>query len=204
MSGHSNAAALILNGGRARRMGGVDKSSIEVEGRSIVQRQVQILRNRFDDIAMVGDAIELPKDLALQGIADRVGGQGPVDGIAAGLAWSPHPWLFVLASDMPYPSLPLLDALLEARREDCNLVCVLSGDRAQPLFALYHQRLLPLLDARLEEGLLRASDLVRKPISGVVVEPISESKARELDPKLLSFQNLNSPEDLLTSQKPFE
>ena len=198
MKSLSKAAALILNGGRSRRMGGADKSRIVVKGQPIVHRQVEILRERFQLIAMVGSAVDLPEELSLHSLADRVGGKGPVDGIAAGLAWSPEPWLFVVASDMPYPSLPLIDALLAMRDEESDIVSVATKGRGQPLFALYHRRLLPVLDSLLAEGRLRASDLVA-PRAGVCVKSLSEEAARQLDPELLSFQNLNSPEDVLTS-----
>jgi molybdopterin-guanine dinucleotide biosynthesis protein A len=194
-----DAAALILNGGRSRRMGGADKSRIVVEGETILERQRQVLAQRFDAIAMVGDTRPAPDSPLMHSLPDRVGGKGPLDGIAAGLAWSPHDWLFVLASDMPYPSLPLLDALLDRRHESCDLVCVVIEERAQPLFALYHRRLLPIVDQRLAQGLLRVRELVREATEGVRIEEISESSARELDPELLSFRNFNRPEDVLTS-----
>lgn len=199
MSSHSKAAALILNGGRSRRMGGADKSRIVVDGQPIVHRQTKILGERFQPIAMVGSAIDIPKELSLHSLTDRIGGKGPVDGIAAGLAWSPELWLFVVASDMPYLSLPLIDALLAMRNEESDIVCVATKGRAQPLFALYHRRLLPVFDSLLAEGRLRASELVTAPLAGVCVESLPEEAARRLDPELKSFRNLNSAEDVLTS-----
>lgn len=199
MSAPSNAAALILNGGKARRMGGADKSRIQVEGKSIVHRQCDLLSQRFEACAMAGKTIDIPTDLPLHALGDRVGGLGPVDGIASGLAWSPEPWLFVVASDMPYLSLPLIDALLAAREEKSDIVCVDCAGRAQPLFALYHRRLLPTLDARLGAGLLRASELLQSPPEGVSVTRLPEAVAREMDPELQSFRNFNRPEDVLRS-----
>jgi molybdopterin-guanine dinucleotide biosynthesis protein A len=122
-----------------------------------------------------------------------------LDGIAAGLAWSPEPWLFVVASDMPFLGLPLIDALLAARSEESDIVCVGLAERAQPLFALYHRRLLPVLDTILSEGRFRASSLLTDPPAGVRVTRLAEEEARRLDPELRSFRNLNSPEDVLTS-----
>ncbi len=199
MSGLSNAAALILNGGRSRRMGGADKSRIQIEGKSIVHRQCELLSKRFAALAMVGAAIDVPADLPLQALDDRVGGRGPVDGIAAGLSWSPEPWLFVVASDMPFLKLALIDALLEARGGESDIVCVDTGGRAQPLFALYHRRLLPTLDLRLSSGQLRATELIADPPDGVSVARLSENVARKFDPELQSFRNFNSLEDLSSS-----
>jgi molybdopterin-guanine dinucleotide biosynthesis protein A len=199
MSAPSNAAALILNGGRARRMDGADKSRIQIEGKSIVHRQCEVLFKRFNAVAMVGAAVDLPTDLSLHALEDRVGGKGPVDGIASGLAWSPEPWLFVVASDMPFLNLDLIDALLAARDDRSDIVCVDTGSRAQPLFALYHRKLLPTLDRRLSEGLLRASELIEAPPDGLSVARLSEAEARKIDPELQSFRNFNSLEDVLTS-----
>jgi molybdopterin-guanine dinucleotide biosynthesis protein A len=197
MSCHS--AAAILNGGQARRMSGANKARIEVEGERIVDRQLAVLGERFESMAMIGKSAVDIDGLPLQPLEDRVGGKGPLDGIAAGLAWSPEPWLFVVASDMPFLSLPLIDALLEARTEESDIVCVGSTQRAQPLFALYHRRLLPVLDRILGEGRFRASSLLTDPPAGVRVTSLPEEKARRLDPELRSFRNLNSPEDVLTS-----
>jgi molybdopterin-guanine dinucleotide biosynthesis protein A len=199
MACSSNAAAAILNGGRARRMAGADKARIEVEGTRIVHRQLAVLGERFDAVAMVGKSAVSPDDLPVEFVPDRLGGKGPVDGIAAGLAWSPEPWLFVVASDMPFLCLPLIDALLDARTSDSDIVCVGTLHRPQPLFALYHRRLLPFLDQALSEGQLRASELVTAPPAGVSVTRLPEAEARHLDPELRSFRNLNSPEDVLTS-----
>lgn len=179
-------------------MAGADKARIEIQGQSIVQRQLSVLAERFDAVAMVGKSAMPTDDLPVESLPDRVGGKGPIDGIATGLAWSPEPWLFVIASDMPLLSLPLIDALLGARTRESDIVCVDLKARAQPLFALYHRRLLPQLDKLLAQGQLRASALVTAPPSGVQVTRLPEAEARRLDPELRSFQNLNTPEEVLT------
>lgn len=194
-----DSAAAILNGGQARRMSGANKAGIEVQGERIVDRQLAVLGERFESIAMIGKSAVDIEGLPLEALEDRVGGKGPLDGIAAGLAWSPQPWLFVVASDMPFLSPGLIDALLEVREEESDIVCVGLAERAQPLFALYHRRLLPLLDTILAEGRFRASGLLTTPPAGVVVTALAEERARQIDPELRSFRNLNSPEDVLTS-----
>jgi molybdopterin-guanine dinucleotide biosynthesis protein A len=180
-------------------MGGADKSRIQVEGTSIVHRQWELLSQRFAAVAMVGASATVPAGLPIELLDDRVGGKGPVDGIAAGLAWSPEPWLFVVASDMPYLNLELIDGLLNSRDDLSDIVCVDTGDRPQPLFALYHRRLLPVLDKRLAQGLLRASELLDEQADDISIARLAEAEARKIDPKLQSFRNFNSLEDVLTS-----
>jgi molybdopterin-guanine dinucleotide biosynthesis protein A len=178
-------------------MQGRDKSTIAVHGRPIVERQLAVLVKRFSPIAMVGDHVNT-EGLEIEALPDRIGGKGPLDGIAAALAWSSKPWVFVIASDMPTPSLELIDALLSARSKESDIVGVVANGRAQPLFALYRQALLPLIEGRLRDGHYRASDLFDAS-SGVSLTSLSEEKLRQVDPELHSFQNLNTPEDVLTS-----
>lgn len=193
------AAAAILSGGQARRMAGADKAWLEVAGRSIVHRQLEVLEQRFDAIAMVVADRGETRDLHLTALGDRVGGLGPLDGIASALAWSPQEWVLVIANDMPNVSLAVIDALLSARRSGHQIVGTIVENRAQPLLALYHTSLLPTLDELLGQGRQRASALLSSPPAGVQTVLLPESQIRRIDPHLLSFQNLNSPEDLLPS-----
>jgi len=177
-------------------MSGKDKARLVVGGARIADTQLAMLRQRVDPIAMVVAKASQVEGLAVQPLFDRVGGLGPIDGIASALAWSPHPWVLVLACDMPAVHPSLLDTLLGGRSDDVDIVASTAGDRVQPLLALYHRRLLPTLDLLLETRQLRASALLSEPPGGVRVRLLSEEDVLRADPKLESFRNLNSPKDL--------
>ncbi|MBL4634548.1 MAG: molybdenum cofactor guanylyltransferase [Kofleriaceae bacterium] len=192
-------SAIILNGGGARRMAGVDKAWLEVAGQPIVLRQLEVLRQRFTDLAMVRgerqakpQSMDLPIDLPMLG--DRVGGLGPLDGIASGLAWCAHDWLLVVAGDMPFVNLEAIDTLLGQRRSDIDIVAANIDSRAQPLLALYNRRILPVLDQELANRRLRASAFLCKPPAGVRVAWLREDDFSQ--EALRAFDNLNTPEDL--------
>lgn len=196
----AKVSAAILDGGQARRLSGVDKAWIDIGGTSIIERQLAVVRQRCEPIAMAaGDRGEV-RDLRVTSLTDRVGGLGPLDGIAAALAWSPSPWVLVLACDMPFVKIEVLDLLLRSRDAISDIVVPIANGAPQPLFALYRTRLLPLLDERLAAGKLRARDLFIETLNDHAVTQIPESKIREVDPKLASFKNLNRPEDILTSK----
>ncbi len=188
-------AAAILNGGKARRMEGVDKARIAISGQRIADSQLALLRSRCAPLAMVVANESQAEGFPVEAIYDRVGGQGPLDGIAAALAWSPTPWVLVLACDMPTVHPGLLDLLLDACDDRYDIIAMAPEGHVQPLLAVYHQRLLPLLDAKLAAGELRATELLQEP-SGVVVHFLDEAEIRRIDPEAKSFRNLNRPEDL--------
>ena len=117
-SSNPDVSALVLAGGRATRMGGVDKRALVVGGRTIFERQCAVLADRVAEI-IVSSPHPIP---GFRAVADAVPGQGPLAGIAAGLAVVTTPWLLVVAGDMPYLSGDLIDRLLEARATDRDAV----------------------------------------------------------------------------------
>ncbi len=198
---HCGVDAVILNGGKARRMNSLDKSQLVVEGQTILERQLQLLHGRVSQIAMVGGSRQ---HQGVHALGDRVGGLGPIDGIAAALAWSAEPWILVLACDMPRVVPQLVDLLLSERGPRYQIVGTSIEGRAQPLLALYHRSLLPVLDACLARSELRASRLLSHPPEGVLVHLLDEAAIRRVDPNCQSFQNFNTPDDLFPTERPIE
>ena len=49
----ASVSAAILVGGRARRMHGLDKSTLDVDGLPILERQLAVLRQISDDLMIV-------------------------------------------------------------------------------------------------------------------------------------------------------
>lgn len=189
-----SCSAIILNGGSSRRMAGADKAYLKVLGKPIVEHQLQVLRQRFGEIAMVNGTRATANTVSLPLLADRVGGLGPLDGIAAGLAWCSSDWLFVVAGDMPFVNLAAIDSLLGARTPELDIVAARIGSREQPLLALYHCGVLPALDIELSDGQLRASKFLRSPPDSVRVGWLSESDFSK--ESLRAFDNLNTPQDM--------
>ncbi|MBA3453881.1 MAG: molybdenum cofactor guanylyltransferase [Deltaproteobacteria bacterium] len=187
----SDVTALILAGGRATRLGGIDKSALLVDGLSIFDRQCNVLLPRVADIIVSAQA-------AIPGhktVADRIAGAGPLAGIAAGVAESRTVWLLVLAGDMPYISGALLDRLLAAATNDVDAVGIRIGGMPEPLVCVLRTAAVrPHLDRRLAQKQLKASALLTD--DGLRVAWIEESELREIDPELRALFNVNEPDDL--------
>jgi len=173
---------LILAGGRATRMGGIAKHELVIEGATIFERQCEVLAPRVAEIL-----VSAKTDVAGYRTVRDTMGEGPLAGIAAGLAATRHAWLLVIAGDMPYITGALVDSLITGRRPDLDAVGIHNAGRPEPLVSLLHARCLAVVERRLAAGELRASSLLTD--AGLRVHWITDA-----DPAAL--RNLNSPADL--------
>lgn len=179
----SDVSALILAGGKATRFGGIAKHAIRIEGHTILERQIAVLAPRVAEIL-----VSSPADLAgLRTVRDAIDGAGPLAGIAAGLAAARTPWLLVVAGDMPYLTVALIDQLIAARGEDLDAVGLRVNDLPEPLCCLLHARALAAVERRLADRRYKASGLLTD--EGLHVRWLTDA-----DPAAL--RNLNSPADL--------
>lgn len=191
-------SAAILAGGRARRLGGGQKALVEIGGRAIVDRQLEVLRPRAHRIAAVLAAGDDDEPFVRRGLAvvrDAVAGAGPIAGLAAALAWAAGEPLLALACDMPLVAGAVVDLVL-ARARGADLAIPIADGRVQPLLACYGARCRALVDAALARGELRLASLPDAArAAGLAVEQISEEEIRTIDPELRSLANLNEPSD---------
>lgn len=94
-------AAIVLAGGKARRLGGVDKLALAVDGVSLLERTLSAVGSA-DPKVVVG-----PRRPGITGVRwtrERPAGQGPLAGLDAGLALigdAPE-FAAVLAADHPH------------------------------------------------------------------------------------------------------
>lgn len=179
-------SALILAGGRATRMGGVDKGLVAYQGRALIEHVIERIRPQVDDVIIsanrnvdryaaygyrvVGDSIE---DYA-----------GPLAGLAAGIGAAHTKLVVCVACDMP--GLPTdLVGRLRADLGTHDAAVAASSDGLQPVVALYRANVLPRLNAWLAAGNRKAADWLATLDYAKVMFDAS------------AFANLNRPEDLI-------
>jgi len=180
----SDTSALILAGGKATRLGGVDKLALVIEGRSIFERLRDVLAPRVAEI-VVASPRPTP---GVRTVADAVVGAGPLAGIAAGLDAVTTEWLLVVAGDMPYLSGEVVDAVLARADATHDAVGIRIGGLLEPLVcALRVAVYRPIVARRLDERNLKASRLLED-------EPVRVAWLAL--PELRAFFNVNAPDDL--------
>lgn len=127
--------AVVLSGGGGARLGGADKATIEVGGRTLLQHVLHALVD-VPEVVVVGPEVPTSRPVTFTH-EDPVGG-GPAAGLLAGLrrfARTPTQ-VVVLAVDMPLVTAETVRRLTEAARAD-GAVLVDRAGQVQHLCAVY-------------------------------------------------------------------
>lgn len=178
--------ALILAGGRSRRMGR-DKPLLSLGGRTLLERAVRFWRScpGIDGVLVaVGaeDHFDALPDGAVP-VRDLYPGCGPLAGLHAAFALTDAELVYVSAVDMPFLKE---SALLPEPKGDAAVYT--KNGLPEPLFGVYRRTVLPALEAALRAGRRKASALLDE-LDTEYIE-----MREELMPVL---DNLNTPEDML-------
>src|SRR5262245_4957512 len=136
---------VILAGGRASRMGGRDKAFAAIDGEPIAVRTVRLFQRLFPQVLVATNRPERFGSLGVETVADHHPGCGPLAGIHAAMLASSHPWIFVVACDMPGLDAEVIRWLL-ARPRTADAVVPRWDDDVEPLHALYGVHALPVVE----------------------------------------------------------
>lgn len=155
MLNHENITAVILAGGMARRMGGVDKGWMELNGKPLIKHVTDILSPQVGQIFINANrSLDAYGTLGFPVVSDLEGDyQGPLMGIATGLKHASTNWVLFAPCDGPHLPRNLAEKmLLRAETEGAEIAVAHDGKRSQPVVALVKRELLSSLLATLAEG----------------------------------------------------
>ncbi|BCL14808.1 molybdenum cofactor guanylyltransferase [Micromonospora sagamiensis] len=127
MSGY---AAVVLTGGAARRLGGIDKPGLAVGGRPMRDRVLAAVADAAPRIVVGPDTIPVPGDVRLT--REEPAGGGPVAAVAAGLALllPGTTTVALLAGDLPLLTATAVGELRRALAADATVdgICHVDAD----------------------------------------------------------------------------
>jgi len=187
-----DCTAVVMAGGQSRRMG-CDKATLRLGEQTLLQRVVDIVQPLFVELRV---SVRTPRaDLPWPQICDRHQDAGPLAGLCAALEEASTPWIFALATDMPFVK-PALIELLAQRRAGCAAVVPVVGGHPQPLTAFYSATCLATVRALLDETQGGKRSL-RAALNRLDVCYVDDSQLLAADPGLRSFFDLDTPQDLI-------
>jgi molybdenum cofactor guanylyltransferase len=183
-------SAFVLAGGKSSRMG-ADKAFVELGGRRLLDRALELAGAVASDVRIVGSAGKFARFGPV--VEDEFPNRGPLGGIHAALRASQTDLNFVLAVDLPFVEVGFLKYLLtEAQASKAVVTVPHAGGGWQPLCAVYRREF-----AAVAETALRGSKNKIDPLFGrVEVRAVDddELKSGGFSPDM--FRNLNTPEEL--------
>jgi molybdopterin-guanine dinucleotide biosynthesis protein A len=184
---------LILAGGRAKRMGGIDKGLIPFHNKALIESAITRLKSQVGSILINANRnISKYASYGYPIIPDETPDfSGPLAGFSAGLKTCNTPYLLTSPCDSPLLPIDLgIKLATEMERGDFELVYASSKEAdgkiwAQPVFCLMHINLQESLNAFLQKGDLKIDRWFKEVRSSTVVFD---------DPQ--AFANVNTPEEL--------
>jgi molybdopterin-guanine dinucleotide biosynthesis protein A len=123
---------------------------------------------------------------------DEAAGAGPLAGIEAGLRRSGCEGNLVIAADMPFIRWPIAEALFEAcEGKNVDAAIPEREGRVHPLFAVYRQSALPILEKyrRVDQG-----RKVMEWVGRLSTVTVGDAAFDRIDPDRMAFFNMNTPE----------
>ncbi|MBU3577014.1 molybdenum cofactor guanylyltransferase MobA [Polynucleobacter sp. UK-Kesae-W10] len=184
---------LILAGGRAQRMGGIDKGFILFHHKPLIESTITRLRDQVDSIIINANRnITKYAGYGYPVIMDETPDfSGPLAGFSVGLKACKTPYLLTTPCDSPLLPSDLGSKLAaELERGDFELVYASSKEQddkiwPQPVFCLMRANLSNSLEAFLKKGDLKIDRWFKELKSSTVVFDHSQA-----------FANVNTPEEL--------
>jgi molybdopterin-guanine dinucleotide biosynthesis protein A len=146
---------LVLAGGNSRRMGS-DKAALELEGITLLDRAVGLLRSQLDDVwvSVRADQKQLPVRSVYPLLEDRLENSGPAAGILAAHAHAPQAAWLVVACDLPLLDAATLRFLIDGRDSSLDATALVASAAAdpEPLCAIYEPVTLAAFQAQASTG----------------------------------------------------
>lgn len=194
-------AGIVLAGGRSSRMG-TPKAALEWHGSTLLRRVTGIVARVVDGPVVVVRAPgqELPPLAPGVEIAeDEREGQGPLQGLAAGLAAVADraQTVFVSSTDVPLLHPAFVGRVLRALDDGADVALPRAGGFPHPLSAAYRPALLPIVERLIAADRMRPAFLFEECRVRRLTEAdlLDDRDIAALDPDLDSVLNLNEPAD---------
>jgi molybdenum cofactor guanylyltransferase len=180
----------ILAGGKSTRMG-ADKAFVTLDGRTLLERALELARSVTRDVRIVGDPAKFR--LFAPVVEDRFRDCGPLAGIHAALRASPTELNLILAVDVPWVTPSLLQyMIMHAENSAATATVPRTNGGWQPLCAVYRRQFADAAEKALRAGRYKIDAL----FAAMQTQALEEEELRTAGFSAKMFRNLNTREEL--------
>lgn len=197
------STAIVLVGGKSRRMNFKDKMSLKIGDESFLERILKEI-SFLKEIAISANAAQMEK-LDIQALEEIIGigkvrliedkfdDVGPIGGMYSVMSESESEYYFVVSCDMPLIKEEVIRQLYGYLESGDDAVIAVANGRIQPLFSIYKSTVEPVVLEQIKENNYRILDFYDK-VQTRYVE-LSDNQC---------FTNMNTLEDYENIMKVYE
>jgi molybdopterin-guanine dinucleotide biosynthesis protein A len=198
-----------------RRFGGRNKALVEIGGQVLLERILSVFNGLFVETMVVTNTPQEFLSYENLLVTDMIDLRTPLSGLHSALSYATTDYIFAVACDTPFIRPDLISVIRANIDTKSDAVVPETRKGLQPLCAVYARTCLPAVEKQLlqasgvasqDRGDLHARILnqelkIMNFYDNVRIKTVPESALRQVDPGLLSFFNINTPEDFTEARK---
>jgi molybdopterin-guanine dinucleotide biosynthesis protein A len=183
--------AAILAGGKSSRFGTNKALAPWKNGTLVIEAVISSVKIVSDKTFIVSNHPKPYLNMGLEIIPDEFPGKGPLAGIHAALKHAKGSRVFIIACDMPLTRPEIIDWMWNIKTSAPAIVPV-NGKSFEPLHAIYHKSLIPVLENHLIRGALSLKMLLKE----IPCHIIEKKEWLANTNGLIHFTNINTQDEL--------
>lgn len=189
---------VIQAGGLSTRMG-EDKALKQFLGKPLIERVIERLNPIADELLITTNQPQNYSFLNKRLIPDLQPDRGPLGGLFTAISSASHPYVGVVACDMPFASQKFFETATNLMTEkEAQVVIVKSDEGYEPFHALYRKEIcLPVIKSAIDNNQWRVVSW----LSQVKLYEINQDEMKTIDPTGLCFWNVNTPEEFAQAEQ---
>jgi molybdenum cofactor guanylyltransferase len=191
------STGVILAGGQNTRFSGKNKAFIPINGQRIIDHVYTLFKEMFEEVILVTNDPNRYVEFDCMIVTDLFQTRSSLTGLHAGLFYTSTPNAFFSACDTPFLKREVVEMILDAFDSEADVVIPETSAGLEPLCAAYSKRCLEPIAHRLVQQKLKIQGFFNK----MRIKKIPEKVLRTKDPDLVSFFNINRPEDIEKAEK---
>lgn len=180
---------IILSGGKNTRIG-FNKAFIKIDNITVIEIIINKLKKIFEEIIIVTNFPEEYQKFNVKVVKDIIPDKGPLGGLYSGLVNSKSQYSFVVACDMPFLNVELIE-FIKNNCSEFDVIVPKHKNGYEPLHAIYSKDCIYHIEKQLGQDNLKITGFFKK----VKLKEITEDIIKHFDPDLLSFFNINTKSD---------